>query len=161
MPSVQVYLRDHGAQLVTTGIPVPAGLSTVDANGIADAINEWSIGREDGADHCVELQPRIGLGATTPLAQSGFFGYIVLRDDVTGRTFTERLPMPDLGKADDVDGDPAWIADQDASGRSISVMNPDHADYGLFQLGFNNTNIVNPRTGNPASLVRVYVPNKL
>lgn len=159
MAAVIVYLRDHGAQVVQTGIPVQTISTQPERQAIVDAIQLWSLGENDGADQLTELEPRVGVGANSPAAQSGVYAYMIMQDNVTGKTYKERVPMPDLGKAVDLDGDLAWQAETDLSGKSVSVANPLHADYGTLKAAMEAA-YVTP-AGNTASMVRLYVPNKL
>lgn len=159
MAAVIVYLRDHGAQVVSTGIPIQPLSTQPERQAIVDAIQLWSIGENDGADQLSELEPRIGVGSTSPLAQSGMYAYIVMQDNVTGKNYKERIPMPDLAKAVDLEGDFAWLAEVDLSGSSVSVANPAHADFATLKAAMEAA-YISP-AGNTAQLIRVYVPNNL
>jgi hypothetical protein len=159
MASVIVYLRDHGAQVVSTGIPVQVTSTTPERQAVVDAIQLWSIGENDGADQLTELEARIGVGSTSPLAQSGVYAYMLMQDNVNGKTYKERIPMPDLAKAVDLESDVAWLAETDISGQSISVGNPAHSDYATLKTAMEDA-YVSP-AGNTAQLIRIYVPNRL
>lgn len=159
MASVITYFRDYGGEVVATGIPVQVTATTPERQAIVDQLQLWSIGENDGADNVTELEARIGNGATSPLAQSGVYAYIVMRDNVNGRTYKERIPMPDLGKAVDVSSNTAWQSETDSSGNTVAVANPLHADYASLKAALEAA-YVSPN-GNTAQLVRVYVPNKL
>lgn len=159
MPAVIVYFRDFGGEVVSTGIPTQPATPTAESQAIADQIQLWSIGQDDGSDVLEELEPRIGNGATTPLAQSGMYAYMVFKDNVNGRNYKERLPMPDLAKAVDVGLNVAWLSETDASGNSIAVANPLHADYVSLKAALEAA-YISP-AGNTAQLVKVFVPNNL
>jgi hypothetical protein len=159
MASIIVYLRDHGGQVVTTGIPVQVTATTPERQALVDAIQLWSIGENDGADNVVELEARIGNGANSPIAQSGVYAYVQMQDNITGRTYKERIPMPDLTKAVDVGTNIAWQASVELSGQTISVANPLHADYIALKAAFEAA-YVSP-AGNTAQMTRLYVPNRL
>jgi len=109
--SVNVYFRDHGAQRVGTGIPVQAAANTAARQAVADGIQLWSIGQDSGVDNVVELEADAGVGATSPVAQSGAYAYMLMKDNVNGKTYRERVPMPDLAKAVDVGINIAWLTD--------------------------------------------------
>lgn len=159
MPAVIAYFRDFGAEVVSTGIPVQSISTGPERQAILDQLQLWSIGENDGGDEVLELEARIGNGATSPLAQSGVYAYMVFQDNVTGKNYKERIPMPDLGKAVDVGLNVAWVAETDASGNSVAVANPAHADYVTLKAAMEAA-YVSPN-GNTATLVRVFVPNNL
>lgn len=158
MASVQIYFRDHGNQQVTTGIPVQITATDPEKAALVDAIQLWSIGENDGADELKQIEARIGVGATSPLAQSGVWAYAELKDNVVGSSYLERIPMPDLAKAVDTESDIAWNSVQE-NGKSISVINTSHNDWATLKAAFEAA-YISPN-GNTATLVRVYVPNKL
>lgn len=158
MAQTIAYFRDFGGEVVSTGIPSQVTSTKAERQALVDAIQLWSAGENDGADELLELEARIGNGANSPQAQSGVYAYMLLTDNINGRSYKERLPMPDLAKAVDVDSDSAWIAETDASGNSISVANPLHADYATLKAAIEAV-YVSP-AGNTATLSRVYVPNR-
>lgn len=159
MPAVEVHFRDFGGEVVTTGIPTKVTATAPQRAALVDAFQLWSIGENDGADYVSEIEARIGNGANSPQAQSGIYAYVVMRDNVNGRSYKERLPMPDLGKAVDGDGDSAWLPEVDASGNTISVMNLAHTDAETLKTALEDA-YVSPN-GNTATMTRVYVPNRL
>jgi hypothetical protein len=159
MAAVIVYFRDFGGEVVSTGIPIQAISTDPEKAAIVDQIQLWSIGENDGADELAEIEARIGNGANSPAAQSGVYAYLVFQDNVNGRNYKERLPMPDLAKAVDVGLNEAWTAEVDVSGNSVAVANPLHADYVTLKAALEAA-YVSP-AGNTAQLVKVYVPNKL
>lgn len=157
MAATIVYFRDFGNDVVSTGIPTQITATAVEQQELVDQLQAWSRGENDGADSLTEIEARIGNGSNNPDAQSGVYAYIEMKDNITGDNYRERLPMPDLGKADDVSANPAWISQQE-NGKSIAVMNSVHADYAAFKAGIEDV-YVSPN-GNTAQLVRVYLPNK-
>lgn len=159
MAAVIVYFRDHGGQVVSTGIPTQVIATDPEKQALVDAIQLWSAGENDGADELSEIEARIGVGSSSPLAQSGVYAYMTMQDNVNGRTYKERLPMPDLAKAVDIDSDIAWLTEVDASGNSLSVANPAHADYQTLKAAIEAA-YVSP-AGNTGTLTKVYVPNRL
>lgn len=156
--AVNIYLRDFGGERVGTGIPTDVGATAIEKQALVDAIQAWSIGQPAGADNVTELEADTGVGATSPVAQSGMFAYILMKDNVNGKTYRERIPMPHLGKAVDVGGELAWLAESDSSGNSVSVANPLHADYLALQTAIEAV-YLSPE-GNTGVLTRVFVPNK-
>lgn len=159
MASVIVYFRDYGGEVVSTGIPVQPIATAPEKQAVVDQLQLWSRGENDGADEQVQLEARIGNGANSPEAISSVYAYMVFKDNVNGRNYKERLPMPDLGKAVDAGGELAWFPEQDASGNTINVANPLHADYATLKAALEAA-YISPN-GNTAQLIRVYVPNKL
>lgn len=159
MASVIAYFRDFGGEVVATGIPIQPASTAPEKAAIIDQLQLWSIGENDGADELAEIEARIGNGATSPLAQSGIYAYLVMRDNVNGRSYKERLPMPDLAKAVDAGSDVAWLSETDSSGNTVAVANPLHADYATLKAALEAA-YISPN-GNTATLVRVYVPNNL
>lgn len=158
MPSVQIYFRDFGGEEVVTGIPMQSIATDPEKAAVVDAIQLWSAGENDGAEDCVLIEARVGNGATSPLAQSGVYAYMLMKDNINGRTYRERIPMPDLGKAVDGSSNTAWVSETDSGGNSISVANSAHADYATLKAALEAA-YVSPN-GNTAILTRVYVPNK-
>jgi len=156
--SVNVFFRDFGAQRVGTGIPVQAAANTAARQAVADGIQLWSIGQDSGVDNVVELEADAGTGATSPAAQSGMYAYMLMKDNVNGKTYRERVPMPDVNKAVDVGLEVAWLTDADSSGNSIAYANPLHADYITLKAAMEAA-YISPE-GNTAVLTRLYIPNK-
>jgi len=159
MAGVIVYFRDYGGDVVSTGIPVQVTADGAERQAVVDQLQLWSIGQDDGADDVSELEARVGNGATSPAAQSGLYAYIAMRDNVNGRTYKERLPMPDLAKAVDVSSNVAWLTETDSSGNSVTYANPAHAAYVTLKAALEAA-YVSP-AGNTATLSRIYVPNRL
>lgn len=159
MAGVIVYLRDFGGEVVSTGIPVQSIATTPERQAVVDQIQLWSIGENDGADNVIELEARIGNGSNSPAAQSGLYAYFVFKDNVNGRSYKERLPMPDLAKAVDAGLNTAWKAIDDGSGNSVTHINFLHADAITLKAAMEAA-YVSP-AGNTAELVDVFVPNRL
>lgn len=154
---VIVYLRDFDNDVVSTGIPTASAATPAQRQDVVDAIQIWSIGANDGADAKTQIEPRVGSAATTSLAQGGEYAYMEFKDSVTGTIFRERLPMPDLGKADDIEGDPAWVS-QGSGSSSLTVMNTAHADYATLKANLEAA--YESPNGNSGTLERVYIPDK-
>lgn len=158
MASVIVYFRDYGGEVVQTGIPTQVTVTAGERQAIVDALQLWSIGQDDGADDVIEREARIGNGATSPAAQSGEYAYLVFKDNINGRTYKERLPMPDKVKAVDTNAAIAWNVVTDGNGNSTTEMNMAHLDAVALKSAL-EAGYVSPN-GNTATLTRVYIPNK-
>lgn len=118
-----------------------------------DEINKWSRGRDHSAER-IEIIEDNGPGrATSPVAQANLRIIVEGKDTVTGSVYRFPIPMPDLSKASD-GTDAAWIAVGQGT-NSLTVMNPDHTDYGTFKTAFED-NVKSPN-GNPVLMVRGYV----
>lgn len=117
-------------------------------------IDTWSIGRNTRFEQA-QILTDAGVGAaSSPVAQAKLRVILEGQDDVTGIIYRYPIPMPDLTKANDGGGDPAWIkVGQGAN--SLTVMNPAHADYAILETRFEST-VLSP-VGNAVSLVRAYV----
>jgi len=81
-----------------------------------------------------------------------------MKDNVNGKTYRERIPMPHLAKAVDAGLEVAWLAESDSSGNSISVANPAHADFATLKTAIEAV-YLSPE-GNTGVLLKVFVPNK-
>lgn len=116
-------------------------------------INKWSRGRDHSAER-VDLIEDNGPGkATSPIAQAKLRLVVEGQDTVTGSVYRFPIPMPDLSKLSDGTDD-AWLAIGQGS-NSLTVMNPDHADYASFKTAFENT--VRSPNENPVIMVRGYI----
>jgi len=121
---------------------------------LATEINKWSAGRDHITDY-VENITDAGPGkASSPIAQGSLRLIIEGEDATTGQIYRFPIPMPDLGKGVDAGSDPAWIAIGQGS-NSLTIMNPDHADYALLKTEFEAT--VQSPNGNDVLMVRGYI----
>ena len=117
-------------------------------------INKWSDGRDHKAE-AVQILDDNGPGkATSPVAQGHIRVILEGQDTVNGQIYRYPIPMPALGKNPDAGTDPAWIAVGQGQ-NSLTVMNPDHADYATLKTQFEST--VQSPNGNDVTLVRGYV----
>src|SRR6185503_19007900 len=117
-------------------------------------IDVWCIGRAVKTEFG-EVNTDNGAGsATSPVAQGNLRVILEGQDTVNGQIYKFPIPMPDLTKANDGGGDPAWIkVGQGAN--SLTVINPNHADYASLKTRF-ELNVISPN-GNSVVLVRAYV----
>jgi hypothetical protein len=117
-------------------------------------INKWSAGRDHAADHVIVLDENGPGRAALPIAQGNLRLIVEGQDTVNGQVYRFPIPMPDLAKAADGGSDPAWLAIGQGS-NSLTVMNPDHTDYGTFKTQFEAT--VKSPNDNPVVMVRGYI----
>jgi hypothetical protein len=118
------------------------------------AIQAWCIGRDVRTVIAQVLIDNGGGSASSPVAQGNLRLILEGQDTVTGNIYKYPIPMPDLTKANDGGGDPAWIKVGQGS-NSLTVANPAHADYATLQTRF-EANVLSPN-GNAVVLVRAYV----
>lgn len=117
-------------------------------------INAWCIGREVRFAQGTILTENGAGSATSPVAQGNIRLILEGQDTVNGQIYKFPIPMPDLTKANDGGGDPAWIKVGQGS-NSLTVANPAHSEYTLLETRF-ELNAISPN-GNPVVLVRAYV----
>lgn len=152
MPSqVQVSFRDYDGDRQTTSIPVSDSSLTAERQDLADGLQVWSIGANDGYVEAIEREAATGVSATSPVAQKSTQLIVEMEDSVTGRIYRERIPMPDLTMADDAASNPAWVK---AGG--VTIANPAHENYNLYLKTPFETAWVSP-AGNAGVLNRAYV----
>lgn len=127
---------------------------TTKMNALQAALNLWSVGRENRVEHVIIVEDNGPGKATSPIAQGNLRLILEGQDALTGTIYRYPLPMPDLGKADDAGTDPAWIAVGQGQ-QSLTIANPDHADYATLKTAFEA--IVNTQNENGVTLVRAYI----
>lgn len=153
MPNqIIIRKRDFDNDVQQASIPVALALTPA-SGGTSDIIaatNFWLGGAEGGIYHKTEINADAGAAAGSPVDQGALQLMIEMVDDVTGRVYTERLPIPDLAKAADVGTNPAWVV----SG-GLTVMNPEHADYATFKTAW-EAGYETP-AGNDATFSRGYI----
>lgn len=152
---VTVGFRDFDGDKQTTSIVVSDASTDVQRQNVADGLQVWSGGANAGYIEQIEREPDTGVSATSPVAQKAVQAIIEMRDTVTGRIYTERLPMPELQKSADVGTNDAWIVVGSGTG-SLTVANPLHADYDLYLKQPLEAAWQSP-AGNSGELVRVYI----
>lgn len=118
------------------------------------SIAAWCIGRDTRTEIAQILTDNGSGAASSPVAQGNLRVILEGQDVVNGQIYRFPIPMPDLTKVNDGGGDPAWIKVGQGS-NSLTVMNPDHADYATLLTRFEAA-AVSP-LGNAVVLVRGYV----
>ena len=114
----------------------------------------WGIGREYRVEHIIVKEDNGPGKATSPIAQGNLRLILEGQDALTGTIYRYPMPMPDLGKSADAGTDPAWIAVGQGQ-NSLTIANPDHADYDTLKAAFED--IVNTQNENGVTLVRAYI----
>lgn len=123
-------------------------------NNLGVFMDSWGAGRNAfGGYNVTDVDNGPG-AAATPIAQKSTQLILETQDTVTGVIYRERLPMPDLAKADDAGGDPAWIAVGQGA-NSLTRMNPDHEDFASLKAAYDL--VGRSPEDNPAVLVGGYI----
>jgi hypothetical protein len=118
------------------------------------SITAWSIGRDIRTDISQLIVNNVMGAASSPVAQGALRLILEGQDTTTGQIYKFPIPMPDTTKANDGDGDPAWVKVGQGS-NSLTVMNSAHADYATLKTRFEAT-VLSPND-NPCVLVRGYI----
>lgn len=116
-------------------------------------VNKWSAGRDHRTDWIIVADDNGPGKASSPVAQGNMRIILEAEDTVTGSIYRFPIPMPALSKSAS-GSDPAWIAVGQGS-NSLTIMNPDHADYATLKTEFEAT--VQSPNGNNVILVRGYI----
>lgn len=142
---------DNDKQQISIDMLEGADLAA-EASAIKTELDKWLVGADAGGGYFEETYADGGVAATSPIAQSRSQAIVEYRDNVTGGSYTKRLPFPNLGKADDgqLPPEPAFIA---AGG--VTIFNPEHTDYPLLTAVLENA-AISPK-GNNMSVVRIYI----
>lgn len=142
--------RDFDNDAVTTGISVNPATTLGQAGGLRDALVLWSVGSDGGSNYQQEITADSGVKATSPLAQNALRAVLEMQDSVTGKTFKEFLPMPDLGKAADGTTNVAFVVEG-----GLTVFNDQHADWTVLKTAI-DARWLSP-DGNAGTLQRAYI----
>lgn len=118
------------------------------------SVDAWCIGRNTRTEVSQTLTDNGPGSAVSPVAQGALRCIIEAEDSVTGIVYRFPYPMPDLSKANDGDGDKAWIKVGQGT-NSLTIMNPDHADYATFVTRFEAV-VLSPN-GNTVNMLRGYI----
>jgi hypothetical protein len=129
---------------------------TTEVNALASALDLWSIGRARSQERTIVDVDNGKGSASSPVAQKSTQLIIEVEDSSTGVIYKERLPMPDLTKASDGDGDAAWIKTGQGA-NSLTIMNPEHADFAVLKTAYDA--IGESQGGSDRILRRCYVEN--
>lgn len=151
---VIVAFRDYDNDRQQTSVDVTDASTTLQRQNLADGLQIWSIGANDGYVEAIEQEPSAGIAATSPVAQGSTQLILEMKDSVTGKIYKERLPMPDLTKAADVSSNAAWMTTGQGAD-SLTVANPLHADYVTLQSAIDAA--WQSPAGNTGTLQRAYV----
>jgi hypothetical protein len=117
-------------------------------------IQAWLCGRLQSRDDIRNVVENGPGKAITPIAQGSTQLILEVEDLNTGVIYRERLAMPDLGKANDVGGAPAWLAVGQGQ-NSLTIINPDHDAWATLKTAYDAVG-VSPE-GNNTALVRAYI----
>jgi len=117
-------------------------------------VSSWCIGRDTRTEIAQIITDNGSGAASSPVAQGNLRVILEGQDVVNGQIYKYPIPMPDLTKANDGGGDPAWVKVGQGS-NSLTVMNINHADYATLKTRF-EANVLSP-LGNAVVLVRGYV----
>jgi hypothetical protein len=140
----------------TLDVTIAGGFTTwqTKINALESALVLWGVGRKQRVEHIIINEDNGPGKATSPLAQGRLRLVMEGQDALTGTIYRYFLPMPDLGKANDAGTNPAWIAVGQGQ-NSLTVANPDHADYATLKTAFEN--IVATQNENGVTLARAYI----
>lgn len=133
-----------------------SSINLIDTTVVANAstllvgLRSWDMGSIGGAFFQETIEADSEQPSASPFAQGALQAIVEMVDSVNGRSYRERIPIPDLSKADDGGTNPAWIV----SG-GLTVANPAHADYALLQDPL-ELYWESPE-GNQGTLARVYI----
>lgn len=137
-------------------VTVAGGFATwqTKIDSLESALTLWGVGRKQRVEHIIVNEDNGPGKATSPLAQGKLRMILEGQDALTGTIYRYSLPMPDLGKAADVGTNPAWVAVGQGQ-NSLTVANPDHADYATLKTAFEA--IVATQNENGVTLARAYI----
>lgn len=158
MPNqLRIALDDFDGDTKTTSIAArDEAYATQEAklNTLGTQLLLWSSGRDHRGEHILQQYDNGPGKATSPVAQGATMLILEVQDTVTGVIYREKLPMPNLTRANDAGGDPAWLAVGQGS-QSLTIINPDHDGWGTLKTAYDAVG-VSPE-GNNTILVRAYV----
>ena len=152
--SVEMYFRDFDNDRKRTSVNVTVGSDQAARQAVIDGIQLWSAGANDGEFIHQELAAPIGFASPNPVAQGSLTLILEMKDSLTERIYTEKVPMPAMDKAADGDGDDAWISVGQPP-NSLTVINTDHADWATLKTALDAA-WLSP-LGNGGTLVRGYI----
>lgn len=151
-----VYDDFDGDQKTTSIAARDEAYSTQEAklDAFSVQLDLWAGGRNHRVDHIREVVDNGPGRATSPVAQGSTMAILEVQDVVTGIIYREKLPMPNLTRANDAGGNPAWIAVGQGA-NSLTIMNPEHTGWASFKTAYDAIGI-SPE-GNNTVLVRAYI----
>lgn len=124
-----------------------------DVGALAGALDTFSLGYNRRQEYVIEVVESPAGAASSPVAQGSTQAIFEVEETTSGNIYKERLPMPDLTMADD-GANPAWIKQGQGTG-SITVFNPDHANWAVIKAAYDAVG-VSPN-GITATLQRIYI----
>lgn len=124
---------------------------TAKAPALKTELDKWTIGGEGGYGYFEQLVEDGDSPATSPIAQRSTQAIVECLDTVNGRTYTYRIPMPDLTKV--ADGQfPPQPAFTVTDGKTM--FNPLHTDFALLVTAFDG---MQSPVGNAVTIQRIYI----
>lgn len=151
MPSKFIFAyRDFDGDRQQFSLDVAEGTAVANWTTMGAEFDKWVVGLGAGGGFFDEEAVDPGGSSSNPLAQLSIQGIIEYTDTVTGGVYTQRFPMPDLAKANDVGTNPAYII----SG-GLTVFNPSHADYATLVAAI-EADAISPN-GNAVTVNRIYI----
>jgi hypothetical protein len=149
--------NDFDGDTITNSIAVrDEDYATQDAK--LDTLNTqiqlWLCGRQQSREDVRQVIDNGPGKASSPIAQGSTQLILEVEDNVTGVIYRERLAMPDLGKANDPGGAPAWLAVGQGQ-NSLTIINPDHDSWATLKAAYDAVG-VSPE-GNNTTLIRAYI----
>lgn len=139
---LSLTFEDYDGSPQTTSIQIQALSDAVDfatwtseTGALASALDLWSIGRAREQTRTITDVDNGKGSAVSPVAQKSTQLILEVEDSSTGVIYKERLPMPDLTKVADGDGDAAWIKTGQGA-NSLTIMNSEHADFAVLKTAY-------------------------
>jgi len=154
---LRIAYDDFDGDTKTTSIAARAEAYATQAaklDTLAVQIDLWSSGRPHRVDHILNQADNGPGKASSPVAQGASMLILEVQDTVTGVIYREKVPMPNLTRANDAGGDPAWLAVGQGS-NSLTIINPAHSGWDTLKTAYDAVG-VSPE-GNDTELVRAYV----
>lgn len=121
---------------------------------LSSVMNSISAGFQKTENHIVEENDFLPQNALSPIAQKKTQMILVTKDSVTGVSYIERIPMPNLAMSPDADTDPAFVV-TGVGKNKVTAFNPDHATYISLKAAYDA--IGRSPTGNATTLTMAYV----
>lgn len=158
MPNqLRIAYNDFDGDIKTTSIAARAEAYATQAaklSTLATQIDLWSSGRAQRVDHILNQADNGPGKASSPVAQGALALVLEVQDTVTGVIYREKVPMPNLSRANDAGGDAAWLAVGQGS-NSLTIINPAHSGWDSLKAAYDDVG-VSPE-GNDTELIRAYI----
>lgn len=125
----------------------------VDWNALKTALDLYfDIGEDAGGGYFEQLQADTGATASSPSAQLSVQAIVEYKDTTNGKSYIERIPMPNLSKASDAQTPPQPAY---TSSNGLTILNPLHSDYATLANALAQG--YQTRAGNFATVTRIYI----